>query len=286
MNNVTQTNAKAATDHTTTGALTFTVRQDEKPYFLSTALTGGEAEVHFKTELRTVTIQDMRTITSDIEREGFELLHSPSQIQDFYETAVVDTDYNAEITEFLKNRFGASAVHVFDHTRRSDGEAGASNPDGKRGPAVRVHCDYTDRSGPQRAKDAMGDAEYERVIARGGRIVQINVWRPISNTPVQRSPLALATANSVPKDDLLATDQHFPDRIGEIYQLAHGEAHQWYYAPLMNRDEVILIKGWDTLEDGRARYTPHGAFQLPNQDQSAPPRESIETRTFLVIEAT
>ena len=54
----------------------------------------------------------------------------------------------------------------------------------------------------------------------------------------------------------------------------------------MNRDEIILIKGWDTLEDGRARYTPHGAFQLPNQDQSAPPRESIETRTFLVIEAT
>ncbi|MGZ0190405.1 MAG: CmcJ/NvfI family oxidoreductase, partial [Alphaproteobacteria bacterium] len=90
----------------------------------------------------------------------------------------------------------------------------------------------------------------------------------------------------VPKNDLLATDQHFPDRIGEIYQLAHGEAHQWYYAPLMNRDEIILIKGWDTLEDGRARYTPHGAFQLPNQDQSAPPRESIETRTFLVIEAT
>ena len=53
----------------------------------------------------------------------------------------------------------------------------------------------------------------------------------------------------------------------------------------METDEVILIKGWDTLESGVARYTPHGAFQLPNQDPSAPPRESIETRAFLVIDA-
>jgi len=42
----------------------------------------------------------------------------------------------------------------------------------------------------------------------------------------------------------------------------------------------------NAADDGRAKYTPHGAFQLPDQDPSAPPRESIETRTFLVIEAT
>jgi hypothetical protein len=89
----------------------------------------------------------------------------------------------------------------------------------------------------------------------------------------------------VPKADLIATDQRFPDRTGEIYQLAYGEGHEWYYAPLMERDEIILIKGWDTLENGVARYTPHGAFQLPNQDPNAPPRESIETRTFLIIDA-
>jgi hypothetical protein len=194
--------------------------------------------------------------------------------------------YNAEVVALLKQRFGASTVYIFDHTRRSDDGKGASNPDGARGPAVRVHCDYTDKSGPQRAKDAMGVAEYERVVAAGGRIVQVNVWRPIGNAPVQRAPLALATAASVPKADLIATDQRFPDRTGEIYQLAYGQTHQWYYAPLMQRDEVILIKGWDTVADGSvARYTPHGAFQLPNQDPNAPPRESIETRTFLVIDA-
>lgn len=276
--------ARPESKTSTVAKLTYIVRQAEKPYFLSSALTGGEAEVHFKTEVHAVPVNSMREISSDIDREGFELLRSPSKIKDFYDVEAVDTAYNAEVTDLLKARFGASAVYIFDHTRRSDGDTGAANPDGRRGPAVRVHGDYTDLSGPQRAKDAMGEDEYARVIASGGRIVQVNVWRPISDTPVQRAPLALAASGSVPKADLIATDQRFPDRTGEIYQLAFSERHQWYYAPLMERDEAILIKGWDSLNDGRARYTPHGAFQLPDQDPSAPPRESIETRTFVVID--
>ena len=282
MNHSTATVDPAA-DHATEGALTYIIRQDEKPYFLSSALTGGAPEVHFKTELHTVPINDMRSIDADVDREGFELVHADTAVADFYDQAEVEAVYEPELIQLLKDRFGAASVHIFDHTRRSDGGEGAKNPDGMRGPATRVHVDYTDLSGPQRAKDAMGEAEYNRVIEAGGRVVQVNVWRPIRG-PVQRAPLALAAADSVPKADLIATDQRFPDRTGEIYQLAYAEGHRWYYAPLMQRDEVLLIKGWDTLEDGRAKYTPHGAFQLPDQDPNAPPRESIETRTFLVIE--
>ena len=275
---------REAPTHTVEAALTYIVRQAEKPYFLSSALTGGEPEVHFKTELNTVPVASMRGVDTDVDREGFELIVRPTAIQDFYDANEVDSAYNAEVIALLKERFGASEVHIFDHTRRSDGGDGAANPDGRRGPATRVHCDYTDKSGPQRAKDAMGDAAYDAAVARGARIVQINVWRNIAKTPVQRAPLALADAASVPKADLIATDQRFPDRTGEIYQLAYGPKHRWFYAPEMTPDEAILIKGWDT-DDARSKYTPHGAFQLPNQDAAAPARESIETRTFLVIEA-
>jgi hypothetical protein len=146
-----------------------------------------------------------------------------------------------------------------------------------------VHVDYTAKSGPQRVKDLFGEAEAARLAASGARIVQINVWRPIRG-PVQRSPLALADASSVAPEDLVATDQVFPDRVGEIYHLAHDPAQRWYYAPAMTADEVLLIKGWDSLDDGRARFTPHGAFDLPDTPDSAPPRESIEVRTLVVIE--
>ena len=132
-------------------------------------------------------------------------------------------------------------------------------------------------------KDILGEDEAARLTASGARILQINVWRPIRG-PVERSPLALADASSVQREDLIATDQIFPDRVGEIYNLAHAPSQRWYYAPQMTEDEVILIKSWDSLEDGRARFTPHGAFNLPETREDAPPRESIEVRTLVVIE--
>ena len=89
----------------------------------------------------------------------------------------------------------------------------------------------------------------------------------------------------MPAGDLIATDQRFPDRTGEIYQLACGDGHRWYYASEMTPDEVILIKGWDSIDDGRARFTPHGAFTHPGETEDMPARESIETRTYLVFEA-
>jgi hypothetical protein len=178
---------------------------------------------------------------------------------------------------------GASRVVIFDATRRADTGAGAKNRDGLRGPATRVHVDYTEKSGPQRVKDLLGEAEAARLAASGARIVQINVWRPIRG-PVARSPLALADASSVRPEDLIATDQVFPDRVGEIYHLAHNPTQRWYYAPRMTPDEVLLIKGWDSLTDGRARFTAHGAFELPDTPADAPTRESIEVRTLVVIE--
>ena len=93
-----------------------------------------------------------------------------------------------------------------------------------------------------------------------------------------------AEAKPAPAEDLIATDQRFPDRTGEIYQLARGDGHRWYYASEMTPDEVILIKGWDSLDDGRTRFNAHGAFELDDTDETTPPRESIELRTLVIIE--
>ena len=265
--------------------LTFIVPQDTKPYFKSSALTGGSPEVFFKSEEREVTIRDMRPLASGLsmDRHGFELHSHRTQVEDLFDDEQVDAIYDPEIEALLKRVTGADRVVVFDHTRRSDAPEGAANRDGARGPATRVHVDYTVKSGPVRARDALGAEAVNRVLNSGGRIVQINVWRPIS-AQVNRSPLALADAGSVLMEELVATDQIFPDRIGEIYQLAHAPEQRWYWAPGMKREEVLLIKGWDSLDDGRARFTPHGAFQLPEQNPLTPPRESIEVRTYLIFE--
>ncbi len=265
--------------------LTFIVPQDSKPYFQSSALTGGQPKVFFETEDRTVTIRDMRPLADglSLDRQGFELHHHETAVDDLYDDAAIEDVYEPEIEALLKAATGADRVVIFDHTRRSDAVRGAANPDGARGPASRVHVDYTVASGPVRAADVLGAEAVARILDAGGRIVQINVWRPITG-PVQRTPLALADAESVRTAELVATDQVFPDRVGEIYQLAHGAEQRWYWAPRMERDEVLLIKSWDSLDDGRARFTPHGAFPLADQSPDAPARESIETRTYLVFD--
>ena len=265
--------------------LNFIRRQDTKPLFHSAALTGGLPKIFFDIEVHTVPISDMRQIaeTLSIDKEGFELLRHTTAVKDLYDDDAIEGVYYPEIEALLCRKFGANQVVVFDVTRRSDGEVGAQNPDGLRGPATRVHVDYTVKSGPQRVKDVLGDDEAARLTAVGARIIEINVWRPIGG-PVERSPLAVADASSVLQEDLIATDQIFPERVGEIYNLAHAPSQRWYYAPQMIEDEVILIKSWDSLEDGRARFTPHGAFNLPETREEAPPRESIEVRTLVVIE--
>ena len=290
MTQAVQSNSAPASGRRSAGSdvvapLTFIVPQDAKPVFHSTALTGGTQKLFFETESIAVPIADMRPVAAgfSVDREGFELLRHETGVADLYDDDAVENRYFPEIEALLNERFGADRTVVFDATRRADSQTGAPNPDGMRGPAVRVHVDYTVKSGPQRVADILGEDEATRLAESGAHIVQINVWRPISG-PVRRSPLAVADASSIGADELVATDQVFPDRIGEIYQLAHAPTQRWYYAPEITPDEVLLIKGWDSVDDGRARFTPHGAFSFADTPADAPPRESIEIRTLVVIE--
>lgn len=265
-------------------SLRFITRQETKPYFHSAALTGGSIKAFFETEKHDVLIRDMRRIANQlsIDRQGFVLLNHETSVDDLYDDRAIEDVYYPEIEAFLCRQFDARRVVFFDSTRRSDGGEGAQNPDGLRLPAKVAHVDYTVASGPRRVRDLLGADEWERLMAVGSRVLQVNVWRPIRG-PVRRSPLALADASTVAPEDLIATDQVFPDRVGEIYQLAYAQGQRWYFAPEMHPNEVILIKGWDSVADGRAQFTPHSSFQLPDNDRH-PPRESIETRTLIIVE--
>ena len=281
-------------------SLNFIERQDtksalSKPVTHTADFTGGDFKFSFAFEAHVVPISDMREIagTLSVDREGFELLKHTTAVSDLYDDAAVEQTYKSEIKALLRSRFGASRVVIFDVKRRSDGESGGQNPEGLGGsarrahvdfgPARRAHVDYTTKSGPQKPKDILGEDEAERLAESAARIMQFNGWQPIQG-PVERSPLALADASSVAPEDLIATDNVFPHRVGEIYHLAHAPSQRWYYAPHMTPDEVLLFKGWDSLNDGRARFTPHSSFNLPETRDDAPRRESIELRTLVIVE--
>jgi hypothetical protein len=48
----------------------------------------------------------------------------------------------------------------------------------------------------------------------------------------------------------------------------------------MRREEALVFKVFDSLKDGRARWTAHTAFADPTSPPQARPRESIEIRTL------
>ncbi len=266
---------------TVTGEITFMVPAEQRPYVHTEAFT-GEPEPRYYAELqrRAVTIHDARTQAQELslDRHGIELHRRPTIVDDLYDDAHVEQDYYQEIEALVREATGASQVVIFDHTRRRD-DGGSG---GTKTPADRAHNDYTEWSAPQRVRDVVGEEEARRL--RDVPFVQVNAWRPIRG-PVRRSPLAVLDAATLDAGDLIATDMVYPGRTGEIYHLAFNPAQRWLYFPAMERDEILLIKGFDSRIDGRARFVPHTAFHDPGTRSDEPPRESIEVRTLAFFES-
>jgi len=262
-----------------TASVGYIARPASKPYRHTAAYTGGAAKLFADDDTRPVTIANARRFADrlSLDREGVALRNHVSAVTDFDDDGQIERIYAAEIEQLLKEMTGASRVVLFDHTRRTDAGGGKA---GIRETARQVHNDYTDWSGRDRVAAVLGEDDLERLGSR--RIAQVNVWRP-TRGPVQRSPLGAIDASSLAPGDLIATDQIYPDRVGEIHHVAWNPAHRWLYFPGMTPEEVMLIKGWDSATDGRARFTPHAAFDDPTTPADAPPRESIETRALLVF---
>ena len=53
----------------------------------------------------------------------------------------------------------------------------------------------------------------------------------------------------------------------------------------MQRNEALFIKCFDSAEDVCARFADRTAFEDPTSPPDAPPRESIELRTFVFYAA-
>ena len=209
------------------------------------------------------------------EREGFRFVPHRSQVGNFADDAEVRRVYYPECVELIKQVSGAKRVVVFDHTLRtaSDEQREAQKI---RDIVSRVHNDYTEWSGPQRVRDVMGN-EAEALLK--GRFAIIQVWRPI-NHPVESHPLAICDAQTISPDHLVVNERRYQDRIGDTYAITWDPKERWYWFPKMRPDEALIFKVYESLTDGRARWTAHTAFADPSAPPHARPRESIELRSL------
>ena len=210
-----------------------------------------------------------------LDQNGFTLMPHATQVADFFDPLQLRDIYYPDVIALVKQVSGASRVVVFDHTLRSGNEQ-QRQQQLLREPVFTVHNDYTEWSGPQRVRELLPD-EAEALLQRRFAIIQ--VWRAVAQ-PIIANPLALADARSLASDDLIISERRYPDRIGQTYRMRHNPAHRWYYYPQMQRHEALVFKVYDSLTDGRARFTPHTSFVDPDTPTGAPPRQSIEVRTL------
>ena len=277
------------------------------------------------TEQRDVVINDARRLDQSrrrqIELHGFELLQRTLQRPDlqFLDNRQVVQEYYPECAEIVRKATNAAQAFAFDHNIRwaagKDSRRRIAGGQQVQRPIYVVHGDYTLLSAPQRLRDLANppgvNDTLRSVLAKGEsllttdvvsrtlnerkRFALINVWRNIDHSSVMSDPLALCDGHTVAPDDLVVFEIHYHDRVGENWFAKYSPYHEWWYYPLMTRDEVVLIKQWDsagglaqsrgvhpdsTRDNGDAPCTLsfHTAFTDPNTPTDAPGRQSIEVR--------
>jgi hypothetical protein len=226
----------------------------------------------------TVDIRNGRPLRDSfrLDTHGFVFVDHHTKVTDFTDEAERRRVYDPEVADLIKKYSGASKVVVFDHTIRV-GDEKVQQTTGARPPVKGVHNDYTEASAPRRLREIVGDAEAERRLKKRWAIIQ--VWRPIRGT-VLIDPLGMCDGRTIPDTGFILVQRRYKDRTGEVYHIAYNPEHLWYWFPKMERHEAMVFKVFDTDPNVPTRFTAHSAFDDPGTPPNAPPRESIETRTF------
>jgi hypothetical protein len=249
----------------------------ETPYTWSGGTGSTEVRSSNSTEAHRVTMHNGRKRAGGfvLDRDGLVFRPHDTRMKDFFDEDEIRRVYYPEMEALIKEASGAKRVVVFDHTLRT-GDVEDREARKIREPVQRVHNDYTEWSGPQRVRDLMGD-EAEDLLTRRFAIIQ--VWRGIRH-PIEKNPLGICDARSIAFEDFVVSERRYPNRVGQTYSVNYSPRHQWYWFPRMRRDEAIVFKVYDSMKDGRARWTAHSSFDDPTSPPNARPRESIEIRTL------
>ncbi len=317
------------------GAFNFMVASTESSLFRNGAVMirrdpdGNTADVKgIEVEEHSLWVRNVRHLAREARptcaTNGFELQTQPlaDESLNFTDHVQVVEGYYDQCAAIVQRVTGARA-YAFDHNVRSaTGKKDQQRIAGGQqvqGPAHLVHGDYTLRSAPERlhqlaeppsgndtllgfletGKSLIAPEEAARALDDGGRFAIINVWRNIAEEPVATNPLALCDSQTVLPEDLVVFEIHYPDRIGENYFAKYSPRHTMYYYPAMTRDEVVLIKQWDSagsfvrsngdvgdMHDPGApcSFSFHSAFVDPDTPEDAPDRWSIEVRCMVIYD--
>ncbi|KAJ4411334.1 hypothetical protein N0V82_009023 [Gnomoniopsis sp. IMI 355080] len=229
-----------------------------------------------------VKIQDARGIESQFSLQENGFVYAKQKI-DGLEDCKTEEEIQALVVpateQLVKEVLGAHKTIVFTSRIRNVAEDTAKRAD-NRAPALSVHSDFSPAGARQMLPRTIPDAEERERLARG-RMVLINVWRPLKT--IKRDPLAVCDWASVkPETDMVPLRFVVPDSWSELAKWRSSEAHKWYYMSAQTPEEPLLFMQWDS-EDSTGKNVAHTAF-VDGEYADGPARESIEIKMAAFIE--
>ncbi|KAH8999714.1 hypothetical protein EDB92DRAFT_1790171 [Lactarius akahatsu] len=242
--------------------------------------TTGERASNWEYATHAVKVENLRgRAEATLDKNGFQFFHHPAKHTSFANDEEILREYYPESTELIKQLTGASRVVLFDHTVRRRHPDVPDTPQARQ-PVPAVHIDQTNESAVTRVQRHLPPDDVEALLQ--GRFQIINLWRPIHHAAYDW-PLALCDCNSIDRSrDLVSTTLKYPDHDGETYSVVWNESHRWKYVRGLTPEEGVLIKCFDSIQDGSvAVLTAHTAFEDPTTPPDAEKRESIEVRALV-----
>ena len=258
----------------------------ERPKFH--AQDHGRDNLRFDTHVMPITDARQFREPPSLQRQGVDLVASPTAVRDFRDPDEVRWVYLAEVEQLVLRVTGASRVEVLAggglvrFTERSPHFGAGMNTQ----PARFPHVDFTPATSPGLAENVFGTLRTE--LKPGQRLEGYNIWRAISGAP-QDVPLAVCDARSIAREDLVEGDGVYDEGDPsawwelEAYLLRYSPRHRWLYFRDMRKDEALMFRSYDNAPGWRAGV-PHTAFDDPSCPPGAPARVSVEARAYAMFD--
>ncbi|KAK4504223.1 hypothetical protein PRZ48_005139 [Zasmidium cellare] len=230
---------------------------DVKPYFAMMDLPEGFPHTNFEGETGPVEhITDIRHDPGayDLDQNGFVIREHVLRDQAFDEAGVADV-YLPKMEKLIKDELG-------NDWARTDLDDKSIIIE----PVVAVHVGSSSTTSFHQTQANTDD--------------QISVWRPIENE-VDEWPLAMLDGSTIPNCNLINIDHVRRTYVGETQYAVHSPEYRWHYLSRQKKDEVIIMKMYDSAQDVPAKCCPRAAFQAARVVENAKPRETIEVRALV-----
>ncbi|AEO67444.1 uncharacterized protein THITE_2088932 [Thermothielavioides terrestris NRRL 8126] len=259
------------------------IYDEEKPYSLRFPPGDGLAQSNILREAHLIQVASMRG-RSDLRLEtcGFEVMafSSPLSYEDYEDANKIAHVLLPALCRKLKQHLSAQHVVALDFSvrrRHASFPVSTGKDYDHDQPTNMAHIDFTPEEG-ERMLRVMYPDQADEIIAGDW----YSTWFPLRG-PLNDWPLAICDARTVDREaDLMPGDIVYTDWATENLQVHHSDRHKWYYLPDQTVDEVLIFKSGES-SSAKVQAVPHGSFYNPRVQAGEPPRESIDSRFFVLF---